>query len=419
MDMKKIQSKYVRIAIAVVITGAALYAIMSIIDNIGVVWSSLGVAARFVIGMLLPVIIGFVIAFILSRPSAWVERKLKGTKLWAKRKRGAALMGAFIAFAGLLGLLALFIWLLAPGVVESVRSISRNLPGYAQSAYTWLQDISANPTIAQIMQFAGVGGLDSGSFSEAMTQYWSVIAGFAQDIATALLGFVVNTGKFLYNFVLGFFFAVYMLVYREEIKRQLGTFFRHLFPRAHWRALFVVRVSDDLFYRFLVGKGLCSLGVGVVTFGACALLGFHYSPLISLIMAVTNMIPMFGPIFGTVAAMLLSLMTAPEYAVYMLIIAIVVQILEGNVIGPRVLGDSIGINGFWIMLSIILMGALFGVFGMLIAAPLFGVLRILIKNWMHHRQNGLLEGEEEFRASMERYREWSAKRSNGGAESAS
>jgi len=157
-----------------------------------------------------------------------------------------------------------------------------------------------------------------------------------------------------------------------------------------------------------------------VTFGICALLGFHYSPLISLIMAVTNMIPTFGPIFGTAAAMLLSLMTAPEYAVYMLIIAIVVQILEGNIIGPRVLGDSIGINGFWIMLSIIVMGALSGVFGMLIAVPLFGVLRILIKNWMHHRQNGMLEGEDEFRASMARYREWSAKKTNGsGAENAS
>jgi predicted PurR-regulated permease PerM len=94
----------------------------------------------------------------------------------------------------------------------------------------------------------------------------------------------------------------------------------------------------------------------------------------------------------------------------MLIIAVAVQFLESNVIGPRVLGESIGINGFWIIFSVIVMGALFGVVGMVIAAPLFGVLRILIKNWMHRRKNGTLEGEEELRASMERYRAWTAKR---------
>lgn len=412
--MKKIQSKHIRIALVVVIAGAVLYAIMSVIDNIGVVWSSLSVAVRFILGMLRPVIIGFVIAFVLSRPSAYIARQLGKTRFWAKRKRSAAVAGVLIAFVVLLGALALFIWLLAPGVAESVRSITRNIPGYAQSVYAWLKDISADPTVAQLLQFAGLNTLDSGSLSEALSQYWSVIAGYAQDVAGALLGFLLNTGLFLYNFVLGFFFAVYMLVCRDEIKRQVGTFFEHLFPKAHWRVLFIVRVSDDMFYRFLVGKGLCSLAVGVVTFGVCALMGFQYSPLISLIMAVTNMIPTFGPIFGTAVAMLLALMTAPVYALYMLIIGVAVQIVEGNVIGPRVLGESMGLNGFWIMFSIIVMGALLGVTGMLVAAPLFAVLRILIKNWIYRKSHDTREGEAELLASMERYRQWTAKKAKPG-----
>ena len=408
--MKKIKSNHVRIAIVVVIAGAVLYAVISVINNIGTVWQSVGVALRFILGMLLPVIIGFVIAFLLSRPSAFIARQLMKRRFWAKRCRGAAVAGALIAFVALVGVLVLFVYLLAPGVAQSVRSITRNLPQYAQDVYAWLQRVSADPMLSQVLQFAGLDKLNAGTVSEALSEYWSVIAGAAQDIVGALLGFILSTGRFLYNFVLGFFFAAYMLVFRDEIKRQLRTFSEHLFRRSHYKLLFFVRVTDDMFYRFLVGKGICSLAVGVFTFGACALLGISYSPLISLIMAVTNMIPTFGPIFGTAAAMLLAMMTAPVYALYMLIIGVAVQILEGNIIGPRVLGESIGLNGFWIMFSIIVMGALLGVTGMLISAPLFGVLRILIKNWMHHRSHGVLEGETELLASMERYREWTAKK---------
>ena len=408
--MKKIKSNHVRIAIVVVIAGAVLYAVISVINNIGTVWQSVGVALRFILGMLLPVIIGFVIAFLLSRPSAFIARQLMKRRFWAKRCRGAAVAGALIAFVALVGVLVLFVYLLAPGVAQSVRSITRNLPQYAQDVYAWLQRVSADPMLSQVLQFAGLDKLNAGTVSEALSEYWSVIAGAAQDIVGALLGFILSTGRFLYNFVLGFFFAAYMLVFRDEIKRQLRTFSEHLFRRSHYKLLFFVRVTDDMFYRFLVGKGICSLAVGVFTFGACALLGISYSPLISLIMAVTNMIPTFGPIFGTAAAMLLAMMTAPVYALYMLIIGVAVQILEGNIIGPRVLGESIGLNGFWIMFSIIVMGALFGVAGMLISAPLFGVLRILIKNWMYHRSHGVLEGETELLASMERYREWTAKK---------
>ena len=312
--MRKIRSNHVRIAIVVVIAGAALYAAISIINNIGTVWQSIGMAARFITGMLLPVIIGFVIAFLLSRPSAFISRKLQKRRFWAKRQRGAAVTGALIAFVGLVGMLVLFVYLLAPGVAQSVRSITRNLPQYAQNVYTWLQGVSADPMLAQVLQFAGLDQLNAGTVTEALSEYWSVIAGAAQDIVGALLGFLLSTGRFLYNFVLGFFFAAYMLVFRDEIKRQLATFSEHLFRKSHYKLLFFVRVTDDMFYRFLVGKGLCSLAVGVVTFGACALLGISYSPLIALIMAVTNMIPTFGPIFGTAAAMLLAMTLTSSFS---------------------------------------------------------------------------------------------------------
>jgi predicted PurR-regulated permease PerM len=140
------------------------------------------------------------------------------------------------------------------------------------------------------------------------------------------------------------------------------------------------------------------------------ILGFRYSALISLIVAVTNMVPTFGPFIGAIPATLLGMMTEPIYGLYILIIIVVLQIIEGNIIGPRVLGASLGINGFWIIFSIIIMGGLFGVIGMLIAAPFFGMLRILIKNWVLRKETDgeKLNNAEQYDASMARYREWVA-----------
>jgi predicted PurR-regulated permease PerM len=185
---------------------------------------------------------------------------------------------------------------------------------------------------------------------------------------------------------------------------------KNVFRKSHYRLMFVIDITDDMFYKFIVGKGICSLAVGILTFIVCSLLGFKYSPLISLIIAVTNMIPTFGPFLGAIPALLLSLMTAPVYALYMIIIIVGLQVVDGNIIGPRVLGESMGLYGFWIMFSIIVMGALFGVTGMLIAAPLFGVLRILIKNWIYRKNHGMLEGEAEFTASMQRFKQWTSRK---------
>jgi predicted PurR-regulated permease PerM len=210
--------------------------------------------------------------------------------------------------------------------------------------------------------------------------------------------------------VLGLFFSVYMMAFRDQLKNQIIRLSKTVFGRLYYRLAFTYKVADGMFNKFLVGKGLCSIGIGIVTFIVCIILGFRYSALISLIIAVTNMVPTFGPLIGAIPAVLLAMMTEPIYGIYILIIIVALQIIEGNIIGPRVLGASLGINGFWIIFSIIIMGGLFGVIGMLIAAPFFGMLRILIKNWVVRKEtNGeKLNNAEQYDASMARYRAWVA-----------
>ena len=394
----------------VVIAGAILYAIMSIIDNIGLVYDSVASAVRFVIGILAPVLIGFMITFLLSRPSDFFERLLGRIKLFAKKRKAAHSLGVLVAFVLFIGFIVAFFFLMVPGIIESVSSISRDIPGYAESVDAVLLDLSEDPGMTRVFEFVGIDVTRTNSLSAIISEFWGDITVFVQNITGTVLGFLVNTGLFLYNFVLGLFFSIYMLLFKHELKGQLRTLSKNVLRKSHYKLMFVVDISDDMFYRFLVGKGICSIAVGILTFAICAILGFKYSPLISIIIAVTNMIPTFGPFIGAIPALLLSLMTAPVYMLYMLIIIVVVQIVDGNIIGPRVLGNSMGINGFWIMFSIIVFGALFGVLGMLVAAPVFGILRILIKNWIYKRNHETLEGEAEFTASMQRFREWTSKK---------
>jgi predicted PurR-regulated permease PerM len=418
--VRKIQSRHIRIAVTVVISGAILYAIMSIIDNIGLVYESVGAAISFILRVLTPVLIGFVITFLLSRPSDFLTHLIMKIKFFSRHKKGAHGIGVFLAFIIFLALIILFLYMMVPGIVDSVGSITQEIPHYAQSVDKMLGDLSKNESIAQVLKFIGIDVTQTNSISSIVSEFWTDITAFVQNITGYIFGFIINTGLFLYNFVLGLFFSIYMLLFKNELKTQLRIMSKNVFRSWHYKLMFVVDITDDMFYKFIVGKGICSLAVGILTFIICSLLGFKYSPLISLIIAVTNMIPTFGPFIGAIPAILLSLMTAPVFALYMIIIIIGLQMVDGNILGPRVLGESMGLNGFWIMFSIIVMGALFGVLGMLIAAPLFGVLRILIKNWIYKKNHGALEGEAEFNASMQRFRQWTSrkKKDEGSAKTA-
>ena len=411
--MRKIQNRHIKIAVTAVVAGAILYAIMSIIDNIGLVYESVYAAVSFVLRVLSPVLIGFVIAFLLSRPSDFFERLIMRIKFLKKRRKAAHGIGVLLAFIIFVALIVLFLYIMVPGIIESVGSITQEIPNYAQSVDGMRGDLSRNESVSQVLRFVGIDPAQTSSISSIISRFWTDIAAFVQNATGYIFGFLVNTGLFLYNLVLGLFFSIYMLLFKDELKAQLRTMSKSVFRSWHYRLMFIVDITDDMFYKFIVGKGICSLAVGILTFLICLLLGFKYSPLISLIIAVTNMIPTFGPFIGAIPAILLSLMTAPVYALYMFIIIVGLQLVDGNILGPRVLGESMGLNGFWVMFSIIVMGALFGVLGMLIAAPLFGVLRILIKNWIYKKNHGSLEGEAEFLASMQRFRQWTARRKKG------
>ncbi len=199
--MRKIQNRHIKIAVTAVVAGAILYAIMSIIDNIGLVYESVCAAVSFVLRVLSPVLIGFVIAFLLSRPSDFFERLIMRIKFLKKRRKAAHGIGVLLAFIIFVALIVLFLYIMVPGIIESVGSITQEIPNYAQSVDGMLGDLSRNESVSQVLRFVGIDPAQTSSISSIISRFWTDIAAFVQNATGYIFGFLVNTGLFLYNLV--------------------------------------------------------------------------------------------------------------------------------------------------------------------------------------------------------------------------
>ncbi len=146
--------------------------------------------------------------------------------------------------------------------------------------------------------------------------------------------------------------------------------------------IYYVRVSNNMFSGFISGKIVDSAIIGLICFVAMSVLKLPYTMLVSVIVGVTNVIPVFGPYIGAVPSALLILLVDPKQALYFLILIIVIQQLDGNIIGPAILGESTGLSAFWVLFSILLFGGFWGIMGMLVGCPLFAVIYRIIKDFI-------------------------------------
>lgn len=182
------------------------------------------------------------------------------------------------------------------------------------------------------------------------------------------------------NMFLGFLIAVYLLASRKLFGAQAKLLLYGIFPNK-WAQIIEeeVHYTDKMFNGFFVGKIIDSAIIGVICFAGTTLLGFESAAFISVVIGVTNIIPFFGPFIGAIPCALLLLLDNPWQALYFLIFIVILQQVDGNIIGPKILGNTTGVSSFWVLFSILLFGGLWGLVGMVIAVPLFGVLYDIIR----------------------------------------
>lgn len=339
----------------------------------------LGSALSTLLGILSPFIWGMVICYLLAPFMRLVERKLftpLAHKLYKKSKRSdgshfARAMSVLLSELVLLAILTALVFLIIPQIYSSLQTIVASSSMYIDTASRWLQQLLED--FPEIEHYASqlLGEVNTSLMNwiqqTVLPELGSLISNVTSGVYYILLG--------IYNLVIGIIVSVYVLSNLEQFgasaKRILYSVFSVEMAKKIMEGL---DFTDRTFMGFINGKLLDSAIIGLICYIVCAILQMPYALLVSVIVGVTNVIPFFGPFIGAIPSSLIILLVDPIKCLIFVIFIILLQQLDGNVIGPNILGNSVGINGFWVMFSIIVGAGFFGFWGMLLGVPVFVVI---------------------------------------------
>lgn len=339
-------------------------------------------AAQFV-RIIAPVIYGAFLAYLLAPVVNWFERKIaprvKGggkQKTWL---RAVSILLTWIAVALFLGAVLL---VLIPELYKSVLQLIANAESYYNTAVRWIQMIlENNPNFA-----AWVGQLINEYYNDAIAWVSGQLLPKVEVALQAVTGGVVGVVVFLKDMLVGFIVSIYLLATKERFAAT-GRKLSFAFLSGERAALLLrgTKVTDRIFSGFVRGKLLDSLIIGLLCFFFSTIFRFPYAPLVSLIVGVTNVIPYFGPFLGAIPSAFLILLDSPLQCLYFCIFIFALQQFDGNILGPAILGESIGLSSFWVIVAILLGGGLFGVMGMFLGVPVFACFYTAVRAYASYR----------------------------------
>lgn len=321
------------------------------------------------IDSLSPFILGFAIAFILIPLRKFIENRcLVTTKLKPRTKRTIAVTLTMIVFALVI---ASFFIVLIPQLISSIKTLIDSFDGYMKTFSELTQNIYIQPEYEEIFNMVWE------SLKNIITSFISNEADLIAQVVTYSVSFVSS----IFNVFVALIITIYLLLDQERFMNQLKKVIRAIFSKKHADSLFYVgRLTSKMFNNFIFGKALDSLIIGLICWVGTTLLKMPYAALISFVVGLTNMIPVFGPFIGAIPCIFILLFISPIKAVEFAIFILALQQVDGNIIGPYILGDSMGLPALWIMFAIIIGGGLFGVIGMFLGVPLFSVIYVLIRD---------------------------------------
>lgn len=363
-------------AFCVIACAILFYMILSYLPTVG----------RFIkllVKILSPFIWGLVITYLLLPFMRTMESKVFAPalkKLYRKNpkndgRKTARALSILLAEILLLAILTALVYLILPQLYSSIETMVQNSNTYAATVETWVNNLLRN--YPEIMEYANTV-LDEVSVELRGWVQNTVLPGLG-SIITNLTAGVYYVVMGVYNLIIGIIVSVYIL---GNVEGFTASFRRLLYSIFSLEAAEKIRegiaFTDRTFMGFINGKLMDSAIIGMICYIFCAIVNMPYALLVSVIVGITNIIPFFGPVIGAVPSAFIILMASPIKAMIFVIFVIILQQVDGNIIGPKILGSSIGINGFWVMFSIILGAGLFGFWGMLLGVPVFVVIYTLV-----------------------------------------
>lgn len=328
-----------------------------------------------------PVLYGIVFAYLMTPMINSIEHyllspvfKQMGYEITDKRRKHLRLLSIIITLLIICFLIYGFFSILIPNIIQSVRSISYQFPYYVQNLTNWsARFLEDNPDIEKlVIQF-----LDTYS-EEFMSYLNNSIVPQMETLVKQVSISLISALKVLWNFIIGMIISIYVLYSKELFAGQAKKVVFAIFQTKTANQLIKdIRFASDTFIGFISGKIVDSIIIGFICFACTSIMQMPYALLVSVIVGVTNVIPFFGPYLGAIPSAILILMVNPLKSVYFIIFILILQQIDGNFIGPKILGQSTGLSGFWVIFSITVFGGIMGIPGMIIGVPFFAVLYAL------------------------------------------
>lgn len=397
----KLNNKYVRwgvTAFLVIVAGITFYYFVFHSSNIRS-------GVKMITDILMPVVVGMAIAYLLTPVLNFIESKLlyplcNKLRIKQSKKKNSIIRGLGILITAFLfvALIYVLLYMLISQIVPSVQNIVSNFDAYTSNFTKWLnQTMNDNPEVQAYL----VRTFDKYS-NELESWITDILPNTGQLIKTVSLSILGVVGV-LWDFVIGFIISIYVLASKEKFAAQAKKVSYALFEKDTANTVIRnFRFTHKTFIGFLGGKIVDSIIIGILCFIGTSILKTPYAALVSVIVGVTNIIPFFGPFLGAVPSALLIFVVDPLHplnCLYFVIFIIVLQQVDGNIIGPKILGSSTGLAGFWVIFAITLFGGLFGVFGMIIGVPIFAVIYAGIRSGLN-----ILLSKKEMPTELEKYR---------------
>ena len=371
--MKKFwNEKVLNYIVALTTTGLIILAAYFAVSRIQV----LKTVVDLIVTTTMPFIIGFVIAFLLSPFMYKVEGLLSAkTKMKAKLKRVLSVVTSLLLF---FFIIFIFFAIVTPELVDSVVLLSNSIDGYLASLEKILNSIAFEFRSNRELMNWIITNVES-----AVQTGIVYVTEYIPTLLTNALSASIQIVKFAFNFLIGIIVATYYLLDYENLHLKTKMIIYAVFPTSIADELQrISSLSSRIFNQFIVGKAIDSLIIGIICLVGCMVMQLPYYGLIAFVVGVTNMIPFFGPFIGAVPCMFLLLLVDPMKMLMFTVFIFILQQLDGNVIGPAILGDALGLPSLLIMFAVIIGGGLFGFMGMFIGVPVFALIYTLFKEFV-------------------------------------
>lgn len=350
----------------------SFYLVISNLDIVG------GVIGE-VVDVLMPFIWGIIFYLLLGKVEKFIEERIPA-KLSLKWRR---IIATFASIIFLLLFIGLFFLIIVPSLIDSGTRLAININTYIGDLMNWLESLD----LQYLINDKTIQTLET-----YMTDVFSELINFLRASIPSIVSTTYATISGIFSFIIGLIICAYIMIDRDRLHHQFIKLGKAFLKDGH--LINITRVLSkavEKFNSFIRGQLIDALIVGILCFILMTILHLDYAVLISCICALTNVIPVFGPFIGAIPSAFLLLMVDPIQCLVFVIMIVVLQQVDGNIICPKILGDSIGLSKVWIMFAIIVGGGLFGIVGMFFGVPIFGLFYYFLNEYAQSRINNKKE----------------------------